>query len=152
MKGYLLDTNVLSALAPGKADKPPVDQSLVSWLKAHADVLFISGITVIEIEAGLLKLGRAAPGRRHDELSNWFANLLVQYADRVLPLDLRVARIASVITDRSKAGGHYPGLPDVAIAATAVGHDLTVLTRNLRHFRPLGVRSADPFVKLPGSP
>ena len=149
MKRYLLDTNVLSALAPGKADKPVLDPALMSWIRANTDALFISAITAIEIEAGVLKLGRTSPGRWHARLSNWFALILNEYGDRILAADLPVARVASLMTDRSKAKGEYPGFPDVVIAATAVAYDLILLTRNLKHFDSLGVPGIDPFERLP---
>ena len=59
------------------------------------------------------------------------------------------ARIAGAMTDRARSSGHTPGFPDVAIAATASAHHLTILTGNVRHYQPLGVRAKDPFTELP---
>jgi predicted nucleic acid-binding protein len=146
---YLLDTDVVSAFAPAKAKKPAIEARVADWFDRNAERLFLSAVTAIELEAGLLKLGRVSPGRRHSELSRWFEEILADYEKRILPLDTNVARIASQITDRSKAAGAYPGLSDVAIAATAIANDMTLLTRNLRHFSALGVNSVDPFDRLP---
>ena len=71
------------------------------------------------------------------------------YAERVLAFDLRTARIAGALADLALSKGHAPGFADVAIAATAKLRGLTVLTRNARHFEPLGVPFLDPFVQLP---
>jgi predicted nucleic acid-binding protein len=60
-----------------------------------------------------------------------------------------VARLASQIGDNSRAAGTYPGLPDTAIAATAIVNGMTLLTRNVRHFSSLGVGVVDPFMTLP---
>ena len=69
------------------------------------------------------------------------------YAQNLLPFDLKCAHAAGQILDHCRA--HRPGFEDIAIAATARVHGLTVLTRNLRHFEPLGVRALDPFEALP---
>ncbi|HEX8664245.1 MAG TPA: type II toxin-antitoxin system VapC family toxin [Beijerinckiaceae bacterium] len=92
----------------------------------------------------MIKLSRAAPGARHEQLSAWFLAILTFHADRVLPSDLPLARVASVLADRGKARGRYPGLADVAIAATSVAHGLVLLSRNLQHFHPLGIEAIDP--------
>ena len=82
-------------------------------------------------------------------LAEWPDTLLHLYADRVLPIDLAVARRIGVLTDYARRQGYDPGLADVAIAATPAEHGYTVLTRNVRHFGPLGVAVFDPYVGLP---
>ena len=149
MSGYILDTDVVSAFAPAKARKPAVDIRVARWFSQNAEQLYLSAITAIELESGILKLGRTSPGRWHSELSDWLEEVLSDYENRILPLDIRVARLASRITDSSKAAGTYPGLPDTAIAATAIVNGMTLLTRNLRHFPSLGVGVVDPFKTLP---
>jgi toxin FitB len=59
------------------------------------------------------------------------------------------ARIAGTLSDRGRGQGQSPGFADVIIAATALHYGLTILSRNLRHFAPLGVRAIDPFATLP---
>lgn len=149
MTAYVLDTNVVSAFAPGRVGKPAPDAAVSAWVRRNEDDLFLSAITPLEIEAGLLKLGRTAPGDWHTQMSDWFAVLLEQFSDRVLPVDLSVARTAAAITDRNAARGLDPGLADVVIAATALAHGMTLLTRNLRHFIGSGVSAVDPFERLP---
>ena len=68
----------------------------------------------------------------------------------VLPFDVSSARLAGELLDASRATGRTPGFADVAVAATAASRGLTVLTRSLRHFAPLGAPAVDPFDSLPG--
>ena len=140
--GYLLDTSVLSLLAP---DRPVPGVALTDWLRAQADALNLSAITVAEIEQGICKLRRAGGTDRAGRLTDWLDALLAHSADRVLAFDARVGRLAGALSDRALAAGRPPGFPDIAIAATAMAHGLVLLTRNGRHFEPLGVDFADPF-------
>lgn len=142
MNGYLLDTNVISAFAPGKA---AVSAEMAAWFEAQTEFLFISAVSVVEIHAGIAKLRRGGASRRADDLTAWIDRLLGLYGDKVLPLDTAVARLAGAIADRAKASGHDPGLADIAIAATGLVHGLAILTRNRRHFQPLGAVLLDPF-------
>ena len=97
----------------------------------------------------MIKLARSAPGRWQQQMSEWFSAILLHYADRILPLDLQIARLASAMTDRSKAKGLYPGMADTVIAATAVAHGQKLLTRNLKHFEIFAMEMANPFEHLP---
>ena len=82
-------------------------------------------------------------------LGNWLELVLHLYGERVLPLDVSVARLAEELTDKARAAGHLPDSADVAIAATAGHHGMTTLTRNLRPFTPLDIPAIDPFETLP---
>jgi hypothetical protein len=144
--GYLLDTSVLSMLAPGR---PAPGDAFAAWVRTHADSLRISAITVAEIEQGIRKLRRQGGTERAELLSRWLDALLDHGPDYVLPLDGRTGRIAGRLSDEATARGRHPGFPDIAIAATAMAHDLVVLTRNTRHFAELGMRFADPTQELP---
>ena len=145
---YLVDTDVLSAGAPGRHER---SAPLVEWMEAHSDRLFLSAVTVAEICGGIAKMRRTGSPARAAHLADWLELVLHLYADRVLPFDIAAARVAGALTDRARAAGHAPGFADIAIAATAVNRDLTVLTRNLRHFEPLAVAAHDPFHSLPPS-
>jgi predicted nucleic acid-binding protein len=142
VSGWLLDTSVLSAFAPGKS---PIPAEVAHWFREHSDELYLSTITAAEIAAGIAKLRRAGSTRRAETLSDWFERILTFYADRVLPLDLDAARMAGSLADATAALGRNPGFADVAIAAIAKSRDLAVLTINMRHFEPLGVAASDPF-------
>ena len=146
MSGYLLDTDVLSALAPGR---PPPAPAVAEWLEEHSDALFLSVISVVEIEAGVKKLYRLGSKARADLLAAWIERILSTYSERVLGFDLAAGKIAGAIADRARATGSYPGFADVAIAATAERHGSLLLTANTRHFAPIGIRYANPFETLP---
>ena len=149
MTDYLLDTNVLSAFAPKKDPSRAIGPELASWVRHNSESLFFSTVTAVEIEAGLIKLERISPGAWQQQLVHWYALILEHYKSRIVALDLQIARLASALTDQAKAAGNYPGFADTAIAATAACKNMTLLTRNVRHFEPLGISVADPFERLP---
>ena len=143
---YLVDTNVLSL---GSPDRRTVAGALADWLDARSDRLFLSTITVAEVGDGIARLRRSGGLARADRLDDWLDTVLHLYGDRVVPFDIPAARLAGLLMDRARATGHAPGFADLAIAATAGVRDLTVLTRNLRHFAPLDIPAHDPFESLP---
>jgi predicted nucleic acid-binding protein len=149
LRGYLLDTDVISVFAPGRSDTPPTGGEVDRWFDRNEPQFFFSVVTIIELEVGVLTLARKSPGRRQRQLADWFDGFVERYEDKVLNVDLDIARIAGQISDRTKSVGSYPGLPDVVIAATAIAGELTLLSRNTRHFRALGIDSVDPFERLP---
>ena len=142
MIGWLLDTNVLSAFAPGK---PFLSRERAEWFRERASALFISSITVMEIDTGVARLRRLGAHRRADILHGWLDGIFDQYADRVLSFDLPAARIAGVLNDAAQARGRHPGLADITIAAIARSRELIVLTVNVRHFEVLGATVHNPF-------
>ena len=144
--GFLLDTSVLSVLAPGKSIP---DEALAAWLREQSEKLYISAVTIAEIEQGICKLRRAGALERADHLEKWLDALLDDGSERILPLDARTGRIAGGLSDKALAAGRHPGFADVAIAATALAHDLVLLTRNGKHFDPLDVPFVDPIERLP---
>lgn len=143
---YLVDTNVISAAAPSKAKSL---RDLVAWMEAQSAHLYLSVVTIAEIEDGIAKLRRAGATRKANTLSAWLETLLHLYGDRVLAFDTPTARIVGALSDRARSQGASPGFADLIIAATAQVRHFTVLTRNSRHFVPLGVPVLDPFEALP---
>lgn len=141
---FLIDTNVVSALAPSK--RRGFDD-LVAWLDRASPHLFLSVVSAAEIRSGIAKAEREGAAAKARSLTEWWESIEYLYAEKLLPFDLRCAHVAGRILDDARA--HRPGFEDIAIAATARVHELTVLTRNLRHFQPLGVRAIDPFTTLP---
>lgn len=144
---YLVDTNVISTGAPAQGKRFP---ALVTWMDVHSHDIFASCVTVLEIESGIAKAFREGAERKASVLSQWLETILHLYSRRILPFDTACARRAGHLSDRARAQGHGPGLADIMIAATAQQHGLTILSRNLRHFEPLGVAALDPFAALPG--
>lgn len=141
---FLIDTNVISALAPSKRSNAT---ELVEWLDKASPRLFLSVVSAAEIKSGIAKAGREGATTKALRLREWWESIEHLYAKKLLPFDLTCAHAAGQILDDARA--HQPGFDDIAIAATAQVHGLTVLTRNMRHFEPLGVRVFDPFVALP---
>ena len=146
MTRYLVDTNVISATAPTAAVKRA---ELAAWMDLHSPDLFLSAVTIAEIADGVAKAKREGATRKASALSAWLRTVLHLYGDRVLPFDAATAEMAGVLADLARGQGHAPGFADIAIAATARRHDLTILSRNARHFAPLDVAVVDPIRELP---
>ena len=131
----LLETNVVSALR--QPDRHP---QVTQWVAAQQpEELFLSAVTIGEIQRGITQQERHnAPFAR--ELSVWLARLLTLYGARVLAFDVPAAQRWGRL---SASLGHDS--IDLMIAATALEHGLTVVTRNVRHFEPMGVQVFNPF-------
>lgn len=136
---FLLDTNVVSELR--KAPFGRADPTVVRWADPVPPAsLFLSVITVMELETGVLRLERrdVQQGRR---LRAWLENdVLSAFEGRILPFDTRVARRCAALHVPDKRPVH-----DAVIAATALVHGLTVATRNGRDFQPTGVPLLNPW-------
>lgn len=141
---YLLDTNVISAMSPAAMAE---NRDLIFWIEQTSFPLFLAAVTASEIEQGISRAERIGAVSKARKLRQWWDAIMLSYAERILPLDLSVAIVAGQMMDRFR--GHSPGYVDVAIAATARVHELTVLTRNERHFVPLDVPVQNPFRQLP---
>jgi predicted nucleic acid-binding protein len=132
---YLVDANVLSE--PTRSDPDP---RVVGWLGAHEAELFVDSIVLGELAIGVQSL---PAGRKRSRLEVWF-EALAQTIE-CLPWDLAVGRRwARLVVDLKRKGRPMP-LLDGMIAATALTHDLTIVTRNAADFRKAGVRVFDPF-------
>ncbi len=145
---YLLDTNVVSHIAPARR-KDPADEELRAWIVARSDALWLSVITAAEIEDGIAKAARTGATRKARDLAEWWGEIQHYYAGRILPLDLATAQEAGRLMDEARAARVEPGFEDIAIAATGKVKGLIVLTRNVRHFQVLSVRYRNPFDALP---
>ncbi len=133
---FLLDTNVISELRKRNGD-PGVKR----WIKEQRTTdLAISVVTVIEIETGILLRRRTDPEQAR-ALMRWFnAAVLTAFVDRIVPIDLSVARRVAPLHVPDKAPSH-----DALIAGTALARGLTVVTRNTRDFARTGVDCLDPW-------
>ncbi|NNM73374.1 type II toxin-antitoxin system VapC family toxin [Enterovirga aerilata] len=133
---FLLDTNVVSELRrPDRADG-----GVLQWAKAQRAAEFhLSAITILEIELGILRLARK-DAEHSSRLRSWMDHVLQEFSRRILPIDLAVAQRCAPL--------HIPDpLPDrdALIAATALVHGLTVVTRNTKDFAPTGVSTLNPW-------
>ena len=136
---FLLDTNIVSELRKVRAGK--ADPNMAAWAeRVDAAELFLSAITVMELELGVLSLERndASQGAI---LRTWLEQqVLPEFSGRILPID-------SVVALRC-AGLHVPdrrGERDALIAATALVHGMTVATRNIVDFQHTGVPLLNPW-------
>jgi hypothetical protein len=148
LTGWLLDTNIVSLLGPTLRADP--EAAIVAWLDRNTADLYLPVISVAELTAGIAKLRRLGSTRRAAALAEWLDALAVAFHRQILPLDIAAAAAAGRLTDRASAIGRTPGFADLAIAGIAEARGLTILTRNLRHFAPLGVPARDPYDSLPG--
>ena len=134
----LLDTMVLSELR--KARPNP---RVVAYLKSQkADTVFLSAMTLGEIEAGIEKQRGVAP-EFAAELAQWLTLMELQFAPFILPVTPAIAKLWGRLCAHTGNQGI-----DNLIAATALFHNLMVVTRNVKDFKPAGVRVFDPF-RLP---
>jgi toxin FitB len=132
---YLLDTVVLSELR--KRRRNP---HVVAWIGSVSPTdIFLSAVTIAEIELGIERQRKVDPAFAL-ELEKWLDVTLRAYGERVLPLTIGIARrwgrLSAQIGNREL---------DLAIAATALEHGLTLITRNVSDFAPTGVATFDPF-------
>ena len=133
---YLLDTVVLSELFRRRRHA-----GLVRWFDGKSeDMLFLSAVTIGEIERGVERQRRIDPPFAA-ALHEWLETSIAIYDGRILAVTTAVARRWGQLSARI---GHQGA--DLLIAATALEHGLTVVTRNIRHFAPTGVAVEDPFV------
>ena len=136
---YLLDTNVVSELRKARAGR--ADPNVMQWAqKIPPPALFISAITVLELELGVLLLERRDAGQG-GVLRSWLErHVLTAFEERVLGVDTAVARRCAAL--------HVPdprGERDALIAATALVHGMTVITRNTADFEAMGVALYNPW-------
>jgi hypothetical protein len=115
----------------------------------NSERLYISVVTVAEIEDGIAKSRREGASRKSARLKEWLETVVHLYSPRILPFDLDAARVAGALSDAARSRGHSAGFADLAIAATARCHKLTILTRNLKDYAPLDVAAHDPVTELP---
>lgn len=138
---FVLDTNVVSELRKIRSGK--ADSNVAEWAdRVDAIDLYLSAITVLELETGVLRMERRDP-IQGAILRAWMdRRVLPEFAGRVLPIDTEVARRC--------AGLHVPNSRserDALIAATALVHGMTVVTRNVADFEATGVTLMNPWDK-----
>ena len=141
---YLVDTNIVSLFDPRRTNEAA---PVVEWMRQHDPLLFLSTITLTEIEAGILKLIREGKRTRANQLLALRDGLIADFKDRLLPLDVAVALMLARLAEAARP--KVIERVDLTIAATAKVHGLTVLSRNIRHFEPTGVAVLDPLRSLP---
>ena len=133
--GYLLDTNVIS-----ETRKTRPDRGVMAFLSAaEAGGLFLSVLTLGELRKGVAAKRRTDPTAA-DQLGAWVDGIETTFADRLLPIDAATSRRWGELS----AGRNIPVI-DTLIAATAITHGLTLVTRNTRDVESTGVPLVDPW-------
>jgi predicted nucleic acid-binding protein len=140
MRGYLIDTNVISEYNREQLPHPGV----VKWLDTTPEASqYVSVLTLAEIEKGIL---RKEEGKRRRDLQRWFdEDLPARFAGRILAFDAQVAsRWAHLTASLLDKGRPLPTL-DSQIAATALAHDLVLITRNVKDYAGTGIEVLNPW-------
>jgi len=139
MKGFLLDTNIPSELIRARPEP-----KVVAWIRdAEDEELFLSVVTIGEVSKGFTI---HPDRRRRAHLRHWLDQTLRPwFAGRILPIDEPVALRWGVLDGECLRQGTPLSAADGLIAATALEHDLTIVTRNVKDFDRLGVRIFNPW-------
>lgn len=136
---FVLDTNVVSELR--KANTGKADANVVAWANSVLPAcLFLSTISILELEMGILLIERRDQ-EQGKMLRNWLENqVLPTFEERILVVDTAIARQCARL--------HVPdpcSERDALIAATALVHGMTVVTRNVDDFKPTGIAILNPW-------
>jgi predicted nucleic acid-binding protein len=133
---YLLDTNIVSELR-----RPRPHQGVLRWhAELPSEAMFVSAVTLGEMQAGVEKTRRTDPAKA-DQIEGYIDAL--EGAHSIIPMDARLYRLWARLM-HGKSDGLYV---DAMIAATAIAHRLTVVTRNTRDFRHFDVPTFNPFTR-----
>lgn len=135
---YILDTNVV---CEATAKEP--DSGVVRWLDSHSEQCCLSCITIGEIGKGIFRLPE---GKRKRFLAQWIDDLENDFSDRIYILDATVLKVWGKLYGKYEAKGFTMDVMDSMIAATALVHQLTVITRNTRDF-PAEVKTLNPWLE-----
>ena len=131
---FLIDTDVLSALR--RRERYP---QIARWMSRQREGdLYLSVVSIGEIERGIIRQQRSNPDFART-LALWLDSVIKLYGEQILGVNLAVARRWGQLS-----AGIGNDSADLLVAATALEHGLSVVTRNVRHFRPTGVRVIDP--------
>ena len=140
---WLLDTNILSEIR-----RPKPEPKVLSFIAAcPLDELYISTVTLAELRFGI---GRLDAGERRDELNRWLTHTVrPMFNQRVLPVTEDILFRWRVLMEEGRKAGHTYSQPDLIIAATALHHGFTVVTRDRDDFDKAGVTVINPWEETP---
>jgi len=128
MSGFLLDTNCISELVRSKPDP-----RVLAWMEAADEsVLYLSVLTLGEIRKGIAGLSQS---KRRTQLEGWLElELQARFSGRILPIDAAVADRWGLLAAEAKRKGRLLSAIDGLLAATALHHNLTIVSRNVTEF------------------
>lgn len=134
---YLIDTNLIRELRKGKKANRGVQEF---WQEVDPDSVHLPVQTIGEIRRGIENIRHRGDQRQSDTLEQWLASLIIDYAGRILAFDRDCAQVWGKLTSP-----HNQNSIDKQIAAIALVHELTVVTRNTNDFAGTGVLLINPF-------
>jgi len=134
---YLIDTNVLSERRKGRRADPVV----MEFFRRTRNEIFVPVQVAGEIEAGIERLRQRGDHAQARILEKWYRSILAEISDHFLVFDLDCAEVWGTLI-----GANEQNQIDKQIAAIALIHDLTIVTRNTRHYDGTGVRVVNPFL------
>jgi predicted nucleic acid-binding protein len=139
MSGFLLDTNCISELV-----RPNPEPLVIEWMEAADEgLLYLSVLTVGEIRRGIAGLPQ---GKRRSHLESWLeVALQARFAGRIVPVDAPIADRWGLIAAEAKRKGKALSIMDGLLAATALHHNLTVVSRNVSDFQNTQVQVLNPW-------
>lgn len=138
MVNMVLDTCVISELK-----KPVPAPSVIRVIESmNPQQTYASAMTIGEIVKGIFFMPQ---GRRRRAFEQWHADTEEAFQDRILPVDVEVARLWGRLAADLQARGSQLSIPDGLIAATAIVHHMSLVTRNTKHFAEIGVPLIDPW-------
>ena len=141
---FLLDTSIVR-----ESVKPKPEERVLAWLEAQTpSELFLAAQTIGELVRGARKVKQKA---RREQFERWIEqNLAEQFEGRVLPFDAPAAVLWGRLMGDGDRRGRTPAAADAQIAAVAIHHDLTLVTRNVKDFERLNVNLLNPWHKMAG--
>lgn len=139
MNGFLLDTNVISELIKSRPDN-----NLLHWIdETEETILFLSVLTLGEVRHGIERL---SPGKRRGRLESWLTvDLRLRFQDRILTVNEAIAERWGALSARAAKKGRPVPVIDGLLAATALHHDLILVTRNDTDVTGTGVPTLNPW-------
>ena len=139
MNGFLVDTNLISEIL-----RPAPDANVAAWSQSHSKhLLFLSVVSIGELRKGVAILPPSA--RRAQLETSIKAQVPIWFQSRILPVTRAIAERWGELDGARQLAGRPLNTPDGMIAATALEHDLTVVTRNVKDFAGLGVNIFNPW-------
>jgi len=139
MNGFLLDTNCISEVVAAKPDA-----RVLAWLEAVDEgLLYLSVLTLGEIRKGVAMLSQS---KRRSQLETWLeVELRARFSGRILAIDAGIADRWGLLAAEAKSKGRALSVVDGLLAATAIHHNLTIVSRNLQDFEHTGTPVIDPW-------